>query len=272
MPYLRALLESIDDQKKRKEFEDLFALYFETGRVPTQQNIAVALVHGIRTQAVWQGLVSDELRCIEGVRVMAIGYGYINAFCFLFPGPWRTSAYREVVRKLRDIQSQCSGHDIVVIAHSFGTYIVSRILKDDPDIHFARILLCGSIVKRDYRWDQLPGDRSADNVVNDVGCRDGWPVLAKAASWGYGVSGTFGFKDPSRVTDRFHNLAHSDFFTKAHVKTYWLPFFESGEVVRSSYDHERPTPPALMSLLAALPIKMFVVIGIATVVACIRYW
>jgi hypothetical protein len=157
-----------------------------------------------------------------------------------------------VHRELRDIKADNPDADLVVVAHSFGTYIIARILESFPDLRLKRLLLCGSIIPRAFRWDRVKSQ--VGDVVNDCGTHDIWPVLAQSVTWGYGASGTFGFGS-SRVRDRFHKFAHSEYFNAAFVEHYWTPFLISGTVISSRWDVKRPAAPWWHSILAIFPLR-----------------
>lgn len=212
--------------------------------------VVVALIHGIRTAAGWQEKAREALTVEGKVVVAPIGYGYLDVFRFL--GPFRKKAIAKVKYELRDLQRLHKDSDLVVMAHSFGTYVISRLLKDAPDIRIKRLLLCGSVIPITYRWDSLPHEFTQQSCINEVGTRDIWPVFARVASFGYGESGSFGFKT-SRVSDRFFDYGHSDFFTDNHFKTFWQPFILNGQVVASPWDSKRPTPAWVVSVLGGVP-------------------
>lgn len=46
-----------------------------------------------------------------------------------------------------------------MIAHSFGTYIVSRTLEQYPSTKLDRLILCGSIIHKDFDCETLLGSR-----------------------------------------------------------------------------------------------------------------
>lgn len=225
-------------------------LYSRGLLVVDQPRIVVALIHGIRTNADWQEKAREALAAEKNVFVFPLGYGYLDVIRFL--GPWRKGPIAAVEYKLRDMKRLHNDSDLVVIAHSFGTYIISKILSQSPDIRIKRLLLCGSIIPITYRWDKLSHDLTSQNCVNEVGTRDFWPIFARVASLGYGVSGSLGFKT-TRVWDRFFDYGHSDFFTEAHFKKFWQPFILSGTIVASPWDSKRPTVPWLLSVLGAVP-------------------
>lgn len=232
--------------------------------------IVVALIHGIRTAAGWQEKAREALAVEGKVIVAPIGYGYQDVIRFL--GPWRKKAIAKVQHELRDLQRLHKDSDLVVMAHSFGTYVVSKILKDAPDIRIKRLLLCGSIIPVAYRWDSLPHEFTNQSCVNEVGTRDIWPVFARVASFGYGESGSFGFKT-SRVWDRFFDYGHSDFFTDHHFKTFWRPFILNGQVVASPWDSKRPTPSWAVSVLGGVPmVKGLLMLFVLGLVSWGLYW
>jgi len=186
----------------------------------------VVLIHGIRTYGDWQIRFKNILQTRD-IEARTINYGRFKLLEFLLPGPTRTTATRRVARELRSLRSQYSDPEIYVFCHSFGTYIISRILDDETDIFVHQLLTCGSIIPRAYRWDKVIDRIGSRRVVNEVGTRDIFPILAKQATWGFGPSGTFGFGS-AFVEDRFYPFRHSDFFSDGHMSKFWLPLIQSG--------------------------------------------
>ena len=156
----------------------------------------VLLVHGIRTDATWQEKVATELNLLPGVEAQPIGYGVFDVFRFWCPFITRTLVLRKIADKIRHatVMHRDNGAKISVIAHSFGTYSIFRLLNEFADFRFHRVILCGSIVSDNYPWPFVQ-TRVEGPIINDCGTRDIWPAAAKALSWGYGATGTFG---PSR--------------------------------------------------------------------------
>jgi len=162
----------------------------------------VAVIHGIRTEAAWAELVKSILEAETGAIVEPIRYGYLDVVRFLFPVGTRGAVIREVHEKLQAIQLYNRGCDLSVVAHSFGTYIIARLLKQDRFLRLSRVVFCGSIVRRRYPWVDVAHKIAASKVLNDCGTQDIWPPIARAVTYGYGPTGTFGFGDP-KVRDRF---------------------------------------------------------------------
>lgn len=192
----------------------------------------IILVHGIRTHAFWyerfRRLFDEERR----FRIEGIKYGRFDFVRFMVPGPWRRGPIEKVASKIRPlvVEANRRGDRITVIAHSNGTQIVTRILKEDVTFEIDDLILCGSIVDDDYEW-RLVKHRVRGRIVNEFGVRDPWPAVARSFTWGYGYSGTVGFGSP--VKDRIHNATHSDYFTETFMRTYWMPLIKRGEWVPS---------------------------------------
>jgi len=214
------------------------------------QSTIVVLVHGIRTDAAWQNRVRFEFKDDNLINVIPTGYGFFNAFNFWWP--FRAGPVERIKRELRDVRYRDPKARIVVIAHSFGTYIVSKLLATISDLQVERIILCGAVVPRDFRWDLYSTRLNNSTILNDVGTDDHYPVLATYATLGYGSSGRLGFQT-ARVTDRFFKYGHSDFLTSEHIKKYWRPFVLEGKIISSEWDANRTTTPYIINILSMGP-------------------
>lgn len=270
LPFLKQQLASMVDGSQRELIETAVMLGFEMGRNIVPQKQVVILIHGIRTNAAWQDRVEIELSHVPNTDVYPIGYGRLDAVRFWCPVITRRKPIERVLREIRGIISNNPTANITVVAHSFGTYIISRILASHSDIKINRLLLCGSIIPEDYGWDMIP--KLPGVVLNDVGTDDIWPVAAEATSWGFGTSGTFGFKKHC-VKDRYHKLGHSDFFTIDHIRKFWLPFITIGQIVPSAWGAERPPIPPRLYYLSITPVKTLfpIIIGSLGWLANIAY-
>lgn len=219
--------------------------------------LIVVLLHGIRTDGGWQTKFRYIIGDMPNVEVIPIGYGFFSVLGLI--GPFRGAAVDVVERKIHDIRVNNPHSDVVVVAHSFGTYIISRLLIQNQTLNVKRLLMCGSVVRRGYEWEKLPVQYNRATVVNDVGTQDLYPVLASAGSLGYGATGRFGFQG-SRVYDRFFNYGHSDFFSEDHFQKYWKPFVLDGIVERSSWDYERPSSSWLVGILTMWPGMLWILL------------
>jgi pimeloyl-ACP methyl ester carboxylesterase len=203
------------------------------------QAITLMLVHGIQTDGSWHELVKAAFRDVAHVRVKGLGYHCVTALQLACP--FRSTPINKIANDFRDARLMEPTARIMVIAHSFGTYIISRILAKYTDINIERIVLCGSIIKGNYAWEKHARHMAAGNIVNDVGTRDFYPVLATFSTIGYGGTGRNGFKN-TRVADRYFDYGHSDFFEpdKDHIVKYWKPYILDGTIVESEWDSIKP--------------------------------
>jgi hypothetical protein len=143
------------------------------------------------------------------------------------------------LKQIRIAKQTSGAEDISIIAHSFGTYVVSHILQENFELKFRRIIFCGSVVRYGFPFEQFY-QRFDPPILNEVGTRDIWPAMAESVTWGYGSAGTYGFRRPL-VKDRWHNGAeHGFFLTAEFCHKYWLPFIAGGRVVPTSENPERP--------------------------------
>jgi formylglycine-generating enzyme required for sulfatase activity len=230
---------------------------------PATQQL-VLLIHGIRTHAVWQNRVQRIIGDNKQTIVVPIRYGYFDAFQFWCPVFTRAKVIKKVLKRYDDSLQRYASPQVSIIAHSFGTYAISKIIEQNARIRLNRLLLCGSIVPEDFDWALY--DKRVNEIVNDIGTRDIWPVLAKATTWGYGASGTFGFGNPF-VHDRFHDYYHSDFFNSKFVHRYWAPFIKNGNIVVSEWDEDHPEPPWRISMLSKLPLRWVILLVLIAIVS-----
>lgn len=239
----------------------LYGIFGNSG--PPKSKHVLVLVHGIRTAAVWHELVEEVFEQTE-IRVIPIGYEYHDIVRFAWPFG-RRKIVHYVQDQLRQIRSDFPYANISLIAHSYGTYIISQILNSSSGYRFNKIIFCGSIVDAKFKWGHIHEVPNRSHFLNEVGFRDVYPVLARSFSWGYGTSGSFGFKQ-ARITDRYHDLDHSGFFNREWITNFWLTFIRDGQLVNS--DFSRENPPYWLQLLTIVHAKylLFFLIAIAVLI------
>lgn len=228
----------------------------------------VVLIHGIRTHASWAEMVAAVVEPACGMKVIPLRYGYFDVFRFLCPIITRSAPIRRIVRELHDIRADNPTADISVIAHSFGTYALVKALGE-REVRLHRVILCGCIVPENFRRADYRAQLGPDEIVNDCGTHDIWPVLARSMTWGYGATGTFGL-GTTGVRDRFSKFTHGDYFNREFVEKYWVPFLRNGEIRPTDWERERNTPPWWQSLLSVIPLK-YLPLALLTI-ACFFGW
>lgn len=231
---------------------------------PQRVREVVFLIHGIRDRARWQALVKRVLEEVEGVVVIPIKYGYFDLFRFWLPVWTRGAPIRFTQRQIQIGKNEYRVDKYSVIAHSFGTYTISKVLQQTQDLVLERLVLCGCIIPSDYPWEHLSG-RITNPVINDYGTRDIWPFWARKLSWGYGDTGRYGF-GRSDVMDRAHDKAHGDYFEETFIRDFWKPLFETGHIEGSRWEELAPKPGWFIETISWMPIKLIflaIVMGIA---------
>ena len=211
----------------------------------------VVLVHGIRTRAPWYSGVEKVLSDANFV-VARSNYGRLGVLRFLIPIPFlfRIFAAKEVERDIREAMKKHKTDRVSIIAHSFGTYLITWLLQKRGDLKFKTIIFCGSVVKYNFPF-QYFGDHF-DKIVNDVGTADVWPVLAEIATWGYGSTGSYGINRPG-ILDRYHRgYTHSMFLREAFCRDWWLPVLKGDEP--KAADDPVP-PPSWLRFISVLNVK-----------------
>jgi pimeloyl-ACP methyl ester carboxylesterase len=134
--------------------------------------------------------------------------------------------YISVVQDYPDINVADYKRRPSIIAHSFGTYITGYAMLKYEDIRVDKVILCGSILPKDFDWATLIAREQVNFVKNEYGVNDFWAKVVQRFIPRTGDSGYSGFQIVSSTVrqKRFEYFRHSDFFRRGHFETYWLPF------------------------------------------------
>lgn len=193
----------------------------------------VISLHGIRTTGEWQKRLAEVLSLYDFV-YSPLDYGYFDLPRFILSGiipglkkiEWfqekyetKLSEYREILKRGK-VQRYPS-----VVAHSFGTCIVANALLKYPTIRLDKLILCASILPRDFPWDLIFDRGQLGTLRHEWGLKDVWTKIAKYVVRGTGDSGAVGFttEDPRIRQRAFDYHRHSDFFGRLHLEEEWLP-------------------------------------------------
>jgi pimeloyl-ACP methyl ester carboxylesterase len=195
----------------------------------------VVPIHGIRTNA--EGWLPHL--CLSastsGWAVAPYVYGYREVSILAVE-----KQKSEVVEGFRDwlieVRRQYPG-PISVIAHSFGTYVIGRYLKEANDISqkFDAVILCGSVLNTGYDWAAPLDQAVVGRVLNTISVRDEWvrflpdggvPLLAKDDL--LGEAGCVGFSTTHSRLQQIKSslLKHNNVFKDDVIVGEWLPFLE----------------------------------------------
>jgi hypothetical protein len=208
-------------------------------------------LHGIRTLAVWQKGLSD-LASTQGwaCRLDRWSYGRFSMLAFFTP--WTREAKLNWLRRQYDAEIHDrrlmieQGQTPSVVAHSFGTYILGYTLLRFDFIRFNKVILCGSILPRDFPWDRLIERGQVQAVRNEYGVRDPWVKRVCCFVRGTGPSGASGFTcKHDRLEQEEFEYDHGDYFGTDHMEDRWLPFLNKplAEIPRAEAGTRISRPP-----------------------------
>ena len=164
-----------------------------------------------------------------------LDYGFFRAAQLLWPFQ-RQKRVRWFLDQYTEITEKRSG-SLSVIAHSFGTYIVAGALEKYSEIRLQDVILCGSIVRRNYPWTERLKTGQVVRVLNDYGRRDLWVRLAEWVIADAGPSGARGFTDlgNGKVSQLFRPwFSHSDYFYEVNYRNTWVPFLKGEDYSKGS--------------------------------------
>jgi len=215
----------------------------------------VLVLHGMNTRGTWQ----EELTWLiarsykQMVPVAIYKYGMVR------PGVlfgWRQRMIvRRVIKKFVALSKQARDDGFHgppdVIAHSFGTWLIAHAL-DDQRVRVGRLILLGSIVRPDFRWDRLLADHKVDMVLNHGATRDFWVKVSQYGIPKSGPGGRVGYPAPVRNVAAV-GLGHSDYFDPEQrmrqlFADVWQPFlrWQSVPPLHGAFEAPRWRPAPLL--------------------------
>lgn len=190
-------------------------------------------IHGIRTHGQWQNSLVEEVKKYSRSFVRAdVKYGFFDLISFSIPWLRRRKA-REAAEQVRSVLIANAEKEIYVVAHSFGTLVLSEALSNIKlDSSINTIVLCGSPLPHNYNIEHMV--QNTKKLVNECGTRDFILVAAKVLLLGLGEAGRVGFRrsNSSAFVNRYFKGGHSVYFDvrpgcQSFAEINWLPLFLS---------------------------------------------
>jgi CheY-like chemotaxis protein/pimeloyl-ACP methyl ester carboxylesterase len=207
----------------------------------------VLTVHGIRTFGPWQqdfqSVISRE---IPGMQFHSYKYGLFSLLAFVFPFYVRGREVAQLARALEDLFLAHPREQFMLFAHSFGTYLVAHALRklcerrERVPIH--TIVICGSVLPSRFDWRFLRPSNT--RIVNECADDDYVLWLSEAFVWGMGMAGKrgfFGVEDRQLVNRYFTGGHNSCVRSREFMKTYWLPLFDTKNVLHAIDQRKQST-------------------------------
>jgi hypothetical protein len=229
-------------------------------------------LHGIRTHAGWcRALYEVASQRDWQVRMARWNFGYFNIILFLLTFAraakvrWFRSVYRQEVQD-KDVKLE-KGQCPSIVAHSFGTYILGNALLKYDWLRFDKVILCGSILPRDFPWDELLERGQVQAVRNEYGTEDTPTRVVRWFVAGTGPSGREGFTPShARFEQERFEYTHSEYFDKGHMEAKWLPFLDSElpilPVVKTPVERPKASRPWGLYFIYALVVTAVAVVAI----------
>lgn len=183
----------------------------------------VMSLHGIKTRGVWQNDLVPEL-ALAGLVPFVLDYGQFGAM-HLARARSLDGQVSWLVREYDRIKADTGCARPSVIAHSFGTLQVGRLLQKYDHVIFDKVILAAGILPTDYPWAKMLATQRVAWVVNDYGGNDFWPKLARYFVRNAGDCGAARFSDTHRGLHQVEHPhhRHSDYFSQGNFRNHWIP-------------------------------------------------
>jgi hypothetical protein len=210
------------------------------------RNVIISL-HGIRTRGEWQKKLAP-LVSSKGWTYYPLDYGFFFALTLLIPFYFRSKKVEWLRNELDKINTETNGAVPSIIVHSFGSYLLSKILEKHTCFKFDRIILTGSIIKKGYDWDTPLNNRNVQKVHNLTAKKDFWSRVAEWCVIGAGQSGVDGFDNLQVCEVPFKFYGHSDTHHTSVFKDTVLPLLDNSPIIE-------PSPKLELNLPLVQPIE-----------------
>lgn len=209
----------------QQEGEEVLVEHFYRLKGETSREIRwMIVIHGMNSRANWQEefswQIANRLRYSAPVLIYKYGWATIDVLV-----KW---LHRRLAKRLgeririaieQSIRSQRPPRPDI-IAHSFGTHLLSLILEDSDfaDLTLGRIITAGSIIRPDFDWERQIASGRIEAVLNHVAEKDKAVPLAQYVIPGAGPGGKVGYAAKSVLNVRDKDFGHSDFFEPANLR------------------------------------------------------
>jgi CheY-like chemotaxis protein/predicted alpha/beta hydrolase family esterase len=186
-------------------------------------------VHGIRTYGAWQTELAKEVKKYSrSFDFIEVKYEYLDLLYFYFPKS-REKRAKEIGARLAALIKQHQGKRISIVAHSFGSVILSRAFEMLPDdCRVNTVIICGSPLSEADSIDHIVD--MTDQTINECGTRDTVLLFSKLFVPRLGYAGRVGFyrENTPGFVNRFFKGGHSLYFKKyKHGESFSSKFWTS---------------------------------------------
>lgn len=228
-------IEKINSSQEKRNYYISYLYSVYTYKTSYAKEHSIILTHGINTHGEWTDHIATKL-LTHGFESLIVK-GFVKKTKFVF-GIGRYESVEKLLTNIIKLQEREPEKKISIIAHSYGTLVLSKALKLAAQlkvkISINNIILIGSIIPSAYSWtDFVYADVSVKvtRVYNICGECDAWPVLASKFVNDAGHSGTFFFENSDKkiINLRLPCVSHTNMFTDAIFNQFYLKFLSNDQ-------------------------------------------
>ncbi len=196
--------------------------YYYRKSPPSRDIRWAVVIHGMNTRGPWQEDFAWGLSDSFGHSIPQYIYKYGLIRIGVLLKRVQNREIQELAEKLRALSSTLAGSHAGtkpdIIAHSFGTWLISHVLRDNPDISIGRLILLGCIVRPDFDWQELIDRNQVEYILNHCAGKDIWVGISHFTIPDAGPGGRRGFSSGNLLNIRTDDYRHSDYFKGERVR------------------------------------------------------
>lgn len=198
--------------------------YFLLDADPSRDIRWAVVIHGMNTRGSWQEDLVWKLSNLYrySIPVYVYKYGLVRIGVTL--GFLQRLKVKKLVKQLKNISRIANrrnpGRKPDVIAHSFGTWLISHALKEHPDLRIGRLILLGSIIRPDFDWKKLLDNEQVEAILNHSAGKDIPVRCCQLFIPDSGPGGKVGFLSKEVITIKSPEFGHSGYFKTNRMTTY----------------------------------------------------
>lgn len=188
-------------------------------------------IHGIRTFGSWQYTLTELIEDNStSIKHYPFQYNFFDTVSFIFPLTRYIKAKR-LIEKIDFIIKSNEDKQIYLVAHSFGTYILSKLIENSEFKNkIELVILSGSVLSSNYNIIKKFSSK-VNKVINDCGINDKVLLVNRIFVWGLSDAGRKGFYgiNNENFINRYYKGGHSLYFNKnrsnkSFMEENWLPY------------------------------------------------
>ena len=183
----------------------------------------MVVIHGMLSRGEWQEELGWFLSTTWGKSLPVSIYKYGKIFTGVLIALRRRQLQERFRARFAALSEQArkSGYSGKpdVVAHSFGTWLLGQMLRDECDrkkedrLQLGRVILAGCVIRPDYDWRLVIEEKKVvEQVLCHCGSKDGVVPWAHYAIRHSGPSGRRGFDSDLVVNVMAEGYGHSDLF------------------------------------------------------------